>query len=132
MSIRAMFISNTISYLITCVDFREDPNVVSVVGGGGGSGGAFTRWLREFRRETYKVNTTNGGVGGNCGNGGTYHTTAEDGRRRHSFNAHDKHAHQAAPRLGSSHVAPASRAPCRRANSTAAPKSRYVSKSVII
>lgn len=76
------------------------------------------------------MNATGGG-GGNVVGGGTYHTTAEDGRRRHSFNAHDKsgarQAADSATRLGGgSHAAQASRAPCRRANSTAAPKSRYV------
>ncbi|XP_022161586.1 uncharacterized protein LOC111027502 isoform X1 [Myzus persicae] len=109
---------------------REDSNVG--VGGGGGAG-AFTRWLREFRRETYKVNSAGGASGGGGGGGGTYHSTAaEDGRRRHSFNAHDKSAqHRAEQRLqlqgggGGSHVSPASKTQaCRRANSTAAPKSR--------
>lgn len=104
---------------------REDSNV-----GGGGGAGAFTRWLREFRRETYKVNSAGGTSGGG---GGTYHSTAaEDGRRRHSFNAHDKSAqHRADQRLqlqgggGGSHSSPASKTqPCRRANSTVVPKSR--------
>lgn len=94
-------------------------------GGGGVSGGAFTRWLREFRRETYKVNAS---AAGNGGNGGTYHATAEDGRRRHSFNAHDKSAAHQLQRVdqrpdGGPNLAP--RAACRRANSTVAPKSRY-------
>ncbi|XP_050057324.1 protein Shroom isoform X5 [Aphis gossypii] len=104
---------------------REDSNV-----GGGGGAGAFTRWLREFRRETYKVNSAGGASGGG---GGTYHSTAaEDGRRRHSFNAHDKSAqHRADQRLqlqgggGGLHSSPASKTqPCRRANSTIVPKSR--------
>lgn len=107
--------------------FREDTNGGG--GGGGVSGGAFTRWLREFRRETYKVNTNSGNSGNS---GGTYHTTAEDGRRRHSFNAHDKSAttcvqqvdHKPGSGLNTVH---SSRATCRRANSTVAPtKSRYV------
>lgn len=106
---------------------REDTNGGG--GGGGVSGGAFTRWLREFRRETYKVNTNSGNSGNS---GGTYHTTAEDGRRRHSFNAHDKSAttrvqqvdHKPGSGLNTVH---ASRATCRRANSTVTPtKSRYV------
>jgi len=104
---------------------REDSNV-----GGGGGAGAFTRWLREFRRETYKVNSAGGA---SSGGGGTYHSTAaEDGRRRHSFNAHDKSAqHRADQRLqlqgggGGLHSSPASKTqPCRRANSTVVPKSR--------
>ncbi|KAL5234743.1 hypothetical protein ACI65C_002153 [Semiaphis heraclei] len=109
---------------------REDSNVG--VGGGGGAG-AFTRWLREFRRETYKVNSA-GSASGDGSGGGTYHSTApEDGRRRHSFNAHDKSAHHRADQRfqlqggggGGSHVSPASKTQaCRRANSTAAPKSR--------
>jgi len=109
---------------------REDSNVG--VGGGGGAG-AFTRWLREFRRETYKVNSA-GGASSGGGGGGTYHSTAaEDGRRRHSFNAHDKSAHHRADQRlqlqggggGGSHVSPTSKTQaCRRANSTAAPKSR--------
>lgn len=105
--------------------FREDSSGGGIVTGGG-SGGAFTRWLREFRRETYKVNSS-GGNSGNSGNNGTYHTTAEDGRRRHSFNAHDKNAtrQQVDSGPGGSHVTHAPRAPCRRANSTVAPKSRY-------
>jgi len=120
-------------FLMDCVSIsREDSNVG--VGGGGGAG-AFTRWLREFRRETYKVNSAGGASGGGGGGGGTYHSTAaEDGRRRHSFNAHDKSAqHRADQRLqlqgggggGGSHVSPTSKTQaCRRANSTAAPKSR--------
>lgn len=114
-----------------CVSIsREDSNVG--VGGGGGAG-AFTRWLREFRRETYKVNSAGGASGGGGGGGGTYHSTAaEDGRRRHSFNAHDKSAHHRADQKlqlqgggGGSHVSPTSKTQaCRRANSTAAPKSR--------
>lgn len=103
---------------------REDSSNV------GGGGGAFTRWLREFRRETYKVNATGVGVGGGGGaGGGTYYTTADDGRRRHSFNAHDKSVARRHPDPGPAgpHAAhPPSRVPCRRANSSVAPKTRYV------
>lgn len=113
-------------YWINRSIFRDDSNVGSGVGGG-----AFTRWLREFRRETYKVNANGVGVNGGDGDG-TYITTAEDGRRRHSFNAHDKNAdhHRIDPKTGN--ATHGSRPTCRRANSTAAPKSRYVSYFVVV
>jgi hypothetical protein len=126
-----LFLRNLLHYIPFLIEYvfisREDSNV-----GGGGGAGAFTRWLREFRRETYKVNAA-GGVSGGGGGGGTYHSTVgEDSRRRHSFNAHDKSAqHRADQRLqlqgsgGGLHASPVSKTqPCRRANSTVVPKSR--------